>query len=320
MLITFEAASELIRGGKLLHIAGTEDLLKKLPKGNWIGGSAEYFMTKEGGKVSGELLFVTEFPYSNYAIKSYNTQNISQVTTDSFENGFSILIIPFDSAVNKEYAQNASKYEKMFLRNIVGWVSGINLNKSGQTPIVVNGSTSEVFTDKAVALHLQVPEDKIVSVGIINIFEQDTASPIIEFTEEGFSVKNCRVDGKEVALADYIAENAIDTKLPLVGDYSGNGINVAFKSINDGVVNFYAPVFKGIKYSMAKAVTNYEGLFNARIAEHKNTTAAFSCNCVLNFLYGELENKKIEAFMGPITFGEIAYQLLNQTLVYVSVS
>ena len=177
-----------------------------------------------------------------------------------------------------------------------------------------------MFTDKAVALHLQVPDDKIVSVNIINIFEQDTASPLIEFTEEGFSVKNCRVNGKDVVFADYIAENAIDTKLPIVGDYSGNGVNISFKSVENGVVNFYAPVFSGIQYRMAKSITNYESLFNARIAEHKDTAAAFSCNCILNFLYGELEHKKIESFAGPITFGEIAYQLVNQTLVYVSVS
>lgn len=36
-------------------------------------------------------------------------------------------------------------------------------------------------------------------------------------------------------------------------------------------------------------------------------------------MYGELEGKKLEAFAGPVTFGEIAYQLVNQTLVYVTV-
>ena len=319
MLITFEEASKLIALGKLLHIAGTEELLKKLPRGRWIGGSTEYFMAKEGGKVSGDLLFVTEFSSKNFAIKSYSAQDISQVTKDAFDNGFSILIIPFDSAVHKEYAQKAAGYDKMFLRNIVGWISGMNLDIPYQTPIAVNGSVQGVFSDKAVALHIQTPADKTVSVNIINIFEQDKASPVIEFTEEGFSIKNCRVNGKEVVLADYIAKNAINTKLPLVGDYSGNGINISFKTIENGIVNFYAPVFKGIKYRMARPISNYESLFNKRIAKHKHTAAVFSCNCILNFLYGELENKKIEAFTGPITFGEIAYQLVNQTLVYVSI-
>ena len=323
MLRTFEETKKLIEDGKLLHIAGTEALLKKLPKGKWIGGSTEYFMTKDGGKVSGDDLFVTEFSYPDFKIKSYDAKDISQITNDAYENGFSLLIIPFDSAVHKEYAQNAAGYKNMFLRNIAGWISGLNLGKEGQTPIAVNGNTAEAFGDKAVALHLQVPQDKIVSVNIINIFEQDTASPVIEFSEEGFSVKKCLVDGKELVFADYIKEKAIDTKLPIVGDYSGNGVNISFKSIDadSKVVNFYAPVFKGIKYRIAKTVSNYESLFNKFIGEHKDAAkvAVFSCNCILNFLYGELENKKIEAFNGPITFGEIAYQLVNQTLVYVSV-
>ena len=319
MFITFDETSKLIKEGKLLHIAGTEALLKKLPGGKWIGGSTEYFISEDGGKVSGDLLFVTEFSCNNYAIKTYNAQDISQVTSDAFENGFSLLIIPFDSAAHREYAQNAAGYKNMFLRNIVGWISGLNLNIQGQTPITVNGTAPESYTDKAVALHLQIPDDKTVSVNIINIFEQDTNSPLIEFTEEGFSIKKCSVNGKETVFADYIAENAIDTKLPLVGDYSGNDINISIKSIENGVVNFYAPVFKGIKYRIAKPVTDYESLFKARISEHKDSPAVFSCNCILNFLYGELENKKLEMFTGPITFGEIAYQLVNQTLVYVSV-
>ena len=319
MLITFEETSKLIAAGKLLHIAGTEQLLKKLPKGNWIGGSTEYFMAKDGGKVSGELLFVNEFPYEKFVIKSYDSKNIPQVMDDSFDSGFSILIIPFDSDVHKEYAKNAASYNNMFLRAIVGWISGLNLGISGQTPIAVNGNTQEAFADKAVALHLQTPENKSVSVNIINIFEQDTNSPLIEFTEEGFSAKKCLVDGKEVVLADYLAQNSINTKLPLVGDFSGSGINVSFKSIENGVVNFYAPVFSGIKYRMAKTITNYQEVFNKRLENHKNTSFEFSCNCILNFLYGELENKKIETFSGPITFGEIAYQLVNQTLVYVTV-
>ena len=319
MLMTFESTSKLIEDGKLLHIAGTESLLKKLPRGKWIGGSTEYFMAKDGGKVSGDLLFVTEFPYKNYFIKAYSADEVSQVTIDAFASGFTILIIPFDSAVHREYAQNAATYENMFLRNVVGWISGLNLGKQGQTPISMVGSKAESYTDKAVALHILTPEEKTVSVNIINIFEQDIDSPLIEFTEEGFAIKKCRIDGKEVSLADYIADNAIDTKLPLVGDYSGNDVNISIKSIEDGTVNFYAPVFKRIKYRMAKAVSDYEDLFNSRISEHENSEAIFSCNCILNFLYGDLEHKKLNAFSGPITFGEIAYQLVNQTLVYVSI-
>lgn len=45
----------------------------------------------------------------------------------------------------------------------------------------------------------------------------------------------------------------------------------------------------------------------------------FSCNCTLNFLYSELEGKRTGQLVGPVAFGEIAYQGLNQTLVYLQI-
>ncbi len=319
MMMTFAETAKAISEAQLpLHIAGTEVMLRALPKGLWVGGSTEYFMSAQGGTVSGNRFFVTEFPYS-FSAKAYGVSDIKNVAADAFDNGFSILIIPFDSAVQKEYAENAAGYRDMFMKNITGWISGVNLDIPSQTPIAVNGMTGEVFTDKAVALHLEVPQDKTVSMNIINILSQDESSPLIEFENVGFSATHCLVDGKKTVLADYIAKNKIDTKFPLVGDYSGSGVNISIKAIENGVVSFYAPVFSGIKYRMAKPVANYAKEFKARIAKLDNSNAVFSCNCILNFLYGELEGKNLEAFSGPITFGEIAYQLVNQTLVYVTV-
>lgn len=320
MLLSFEETSKNISNGKLLHIAGTENLLKKLPKGNWIGGSTEYFMAEGGGKVTGDFLFVTALPYDNYKICTYDVSAVSNIAIDAYDNGFSIVILPYDSNAEKMYAGKAAEFEGMFIKNIVGWVSGVNLDTPGQTPITINGRTGEVFTDGAVVMHIEVPDDKLVSIGIVNIFSQDENSPVIEFTEEEFTAKTCLVDGREVVFADYIERNKIDTKLPIVGEYSGAGVNVAFKSIENGIVSFYAPVFRGIKYRMAKPVTNYVKEFEDRLANIKDIQVAFSCNCVLNFLYGELENKDMDMLYGPITFGEVAYQLVNQTLVYVAVS
>ncbi|MDR1914356.1 MAG: hypothetical protein LBQ68_07760 [Clostridiales bacterium] len=320
MLLSFDETSKLISSGSLLHIAGAANLLKKLPKGNWIGGSTEYFMAEGGGKITNESLSVMKLPGDNYKINVYDEDSISNVTDDAFDNGFSIIILPFDSKVHVKYADKASEFKGMFMKNIVGWVSGFNLGVQGQTPISVNGQEEKIFADKAVALHISVPNDKLVSIGIVNIFTQDETAPLIEFTNEGFSVKTCRVDGKEVVFADYIAQNNIDTKIPLVGDYSGVGVNVSFKSIENGQVNLYAPVFCGIKYRMAKPIKNYEKEFISQLESIKNITAVFTCNCILNFLYGELEGKNFDSFFGPITFGEVAYQLLNQTLVYVTVS
>jgi len=105
--MTFDEVSKKITNGALLHIAGAETLLKKLPQGKWAGGSTEYFMTKDGGKISNDHLFVTEFPYENFSIRSYGPAEIENVAADAFENGFSIVIVPFDIAVHKTYAERA---------------------------------------------------------------------------------------------------------------------------------------------------------------------------------------------------------------------
>jgi hypothetical protein len=319
MLKTFEQAAALIAEKKLLHISGTEALLRKLPAGYWIGGSTEYFLAEGGGKVSGEVLDVLELPFTDYKFASYDAETLPNITKDAYENGFSVIILPFDSVVHRQYAQNASEYEDIFLKNIVGWISGLNLNATDQTPIAVKGDTGEALTDKAVALHIGLPEGKIAELNIVNIFNADAKSPVITFGEDGFAAKTCFVDGKETVFADYIAENKVDTKLPLVGDYSGAGVNISVKSIEDGVVYFYAPVFKGIDYRFPEPISDYVDAFHGRIAEHNDADSAFACNCILNFLYGNLEGKDLGGFYGPITFGEIAWQLLNQTLVYVRI-
>jgi hypothetical protein len=319
MLLDFEKTSELIGEGKLLHIAGTEALLRKLPKGNWIGGSTEYFIEEDGGIVTDSKLSVEILDFSDFKMLSYDCGNIKNIAADGYDNGLTIAVIPFNSAVHTEYAHDAPTYADMFIKPVVGWIAGLNLGKSDQTPIAVNGITGEVFTDKAVALSVAIPEGKRADVKVINIFEQDESSPIIRFKTDGFSAEKCVVGGEEVTFADYIEANSIDTALPLVGDYSGMGVNVSIKSIENSIVNFYAPVFADIDYRFAVKIPNYESAFAAKINEIENKDNIFACNCILNFLYGNLEGKKFDGFFGAITFGEIAWQLLNQTLVYVTI-
>lgn len=320
MLVTIDDVKKMIETGKWFHIAGSEDLLKQMPKGNWIGGSTEYFMAESGGAVSNDKLFVKEIPYATCMISEYDENTISNITKDAYPNGFSIVILPFDSQVHQVYARNAADFEDMFMKNIVGWVSGINLSAEGQTPIAVNGQTGECSDSRAVALHVSLPENKLACINIVNIFTQNEQSPLIEFQDNSFSVNKCFVDGKEVVFSKYISQNSIDTKLPLVGEYSGTGVNVSIKDIKDDVVYFYAPVFKGIKYRIANPVSDYSKEFKWQLDQISEADPVFSCNCILNFLYGELEGKQMQSFFGPITFGEVAYQLVNQTLVYLTIS
>ncbi len=319
MITTYAEVCRRIEDGQWLHIAASEALLKKLPRGNWIGGSTAYFMGESGGLVSEEFVFVDELPYTGCKIAEYDANNISQITKDAFDNGFTIVILPFDSAAHISYAKNAAHFDGMFLKNIVGWVSGTNLDVPGQTPIAVNGLTATCHSARAVAMHIPLPADKMVNVGLVNIFEPTPDGPVVEFAEEGFTVTRCTIDGQSVVLADYLEQNNINTQLPLIGDYSGAGVNVSVKKTEGGVVSLYAPVFSGIKYRFARALPDYAEAFRENLAEHQGRSFLFCCNCILNFLYGGLEGKRIGEFYGPITFGEVAYQLVNQTLVYLEV-
>ena len=78
-------------------------------------------------------------------------------------------------------------------------------------------------------------------------------------------------------------------------------------------------MFKNIEYRFAVGVTDYAKEFEKRISEAGAKDPVFSCNCILNYQYGDLQGKKIPPYAGPVTFGEVAYQLLNQTLVYCEI-
>ena len=120
----------------------------------------------------------------------------------------------------------------------------------------------------------------------------------------------------------YLAARGLqDGKLPLVGDFGGAHINASIQSVDAaaGTVALYAPVFTGVDYRFAKPVANYGASFRERLASYPTEGVSFSCNCILNFLFGELEGQSIGALQGPVTFGEIGYQLLNQTLVVLRI-
>jgi len=172
-------------------------------------------------------------------------------------------------------------------------------------------------------LQAQLPPGKVAEIGIINLFEQGDGD-ILSFGSDGFSAKDVLVNGEKRNFAAYIMKNKLDTKLPLVADYYGAMVNISFQDVDEveGQVKFYAPVFTGIRYKHARPVADYVKVFNDRLGREgaiDSTRVAFSCNCILNYLYSELEGKKTDPFVGPVTFGEIAYQLLNQTLVYLEI-
>lgn len=321
MFISLDETKKLITDGKLLHIAADEKLINQLPKGNWIGGTTPYFITESGGTVSDEKLFVDEIDFAkDFKLAEYDKNNILDITKEAYHNGITIIIIPFASDVGVYFSKEAPNSEDFLLTPIIGWISGFNLERGG-TAKVYNGIDGTVFNDKAVALHINLPDNKFASIGIINIFKYNECADIIEFYEDSLYVRNCKVNGKDVIFEKYIADNKIDTKLPLVCDYNSALVNASIKSISsdDNTVELYAPVFAGRQYRFASSIKNYHDCFDRCIDDYKNCKPFFSCNCILNYLYGNFVGKSTRPFEGPVTFGEVAHQLLNQTLVYAEI-
>lgn len=321
MLVNLEQAVELIEKGKVLHIADDESLLNKLPKGKWIAGTTPYFITEQGGVTCKDKLYVDEIDCAvDYKIMVYDKNTIFNVTSDSYENGMTFLVLPFASDVAVFYAKEAPYMDDLLMNPTVGWISGFDLDSDASAK-VYDGSSTTAFGDKAVALHIRLPEDKNASLGIVNIFNIENSKDKLEFSEDSLSVKNCLINGKETNLYDYITVNKIDVQFPLVADYNGSLINVSIKSVSaeSKTVELYAPVFAGKTYYFASPISDYAASFVESLQMAKNIKPVFSCNCILNYLYGKLEGKSTPPFFGPVTFGEIAYQLLNQTLVYAEI-
>jgi hypothetical protein len=318
-LYSLEETIALIESGKVLTIAGDSTLLKKLPKGNWIGGSIPYFMSEIGGLRSKKVLQITVWP--DYVkikeIKYYKSNQLVDIPKDYPVNGLSFILIPSGSATHLVYAQDCSTWKGFFDRPILGWITGIDLNEQ-QTDkaMVINGKTGIISESEALVMHINLPENIYSEINILNLFSQGQGDEI-SFEGSGFSIRDCFINGKKRNFAEYIKENNLSTELPLVANYQGALINVSFKSVNNTDVELYAPVFKGVVYKTAKPLGLYSEQFEQEVSKHK-VKPVFSCNCILNYLYAGLEGKKTGDIKGPMTFGEIAYILLNQTMVYLT--
>jgi hypothetical protein len=321
-LYTVPEAAAAIAEGRPLLIAGDETLLAQLPEGRWIGGTIPYFMTTDGGLVTQDQVYIDTLPaqVDEVKIASYTADELQHMPADGFEDGFSVIIVPAGSPVHSHYAAEASGFPGLFDRPVVGWVSGVHLDDlASATAKVFAGSGSQVSAEDAVVMHAALPDGVLASAEIVNLFRQGDG-PVLTFDATGFTQDKVLVDGVPRVFAEYLHEIGHDTRLPLVADYFGAMINVSFQSVPDdgGPVALYAPAFSGIEYKLAAPVGDYVGEFESHLPAG-GVAPTFSCNCILNFLYSELEGKRTGDVVGPITFGEIAYQLLNQTLVYLTI-
>lgn len=316
--------ADMIRSGKRLMLAGDAALLETLPKGQWIGGSIPYFIADAGGVQTSDKIYVTELPayIETVRIARYGKESVANVYRDMSRHGFSCILIPAFSETHSSFALNAPRYQGFASQPLIGWITGVPLDQIGKRmPAVFDGTAAAQYRDGAVVMHVELPTNKVAQLDILNIFRQGEGD-VIEFLDDGFEAKEALINGKPRALADYIDSTGLDLKLPLVADYAGALINTSFQAVDPATrsVKFYAPVFRGAKYRQAQQNGTYLENFARELSQQQQDSIFFSCNCILNYLYAGLEGRRTGNVTGPITFGEIAYQLLNQTLVYLTLS
>ncbi len=324
-LISIAEASALIERGVPLSIAGPESALDQLPAGPWIGGTIPYFMAASGGTVvTGGQVFVTDLSSAGtVTFASYGPDELVGIVGQAPDNGFTLAIIPAGGRCHQRFAADAAGYEGAFLKPTVGWIAGVHLSDLGKVaPKVYDGRTATKSEDRAVVAYVAVAADKIAVIEIVNPFVPD-GGDVVRFPDTSLEIDGCTVNGDPRNFAEYVHDRGkADGKLPLVGDFAGAHLNVSLQQVGapGGKVALYAPVFAGVDYRFARPVSDYAATFRELIATQDQTGAVLSCNCILNFLFGELEGKSIGGMQGPAAFGEIAYQLLNQTMVTVRVA
>jgi hypothetical protein len=314
-LLNFEDTVNLIKTGKLLAISAPIELLEKLPKGNYIAASTYYFIVDGVGGEYSDKYAVRKLPsdvIKSSKIITYDAQSMKNINKNIPQNGFGYCLIPFESPCHFEFALNAPNYDEFAVKTLYGFISGVRKEDIGiKKAVVKDGSTNTIYEDKAVVLNIELNDNFHSEIDIINPFEADRSKKI-EFLEDAFEVSKAVINGSTVNFAHYLKEQHIDTRYPIINDAFGAKVNISFFKVEENKVIMGSPVFKGATYYFARQTNYTEEL--AKLKVDKEPT--LSCNCFLNYIYMDLENKVLnESISGPSTFGEIAYRLLNQTIV-----
>ncbi len=315
-LYTPEEVSEMIRKGNKLLLAGDNATLSKLPTGDWIAGTTPYFILyPEQHITSHDQIFAYRLPdfVEKISVREYDIASIKNIYNDVPQNGFTVLIMPFGTQIASEFALHAPDYENFARRPVCGWISGQPLDViMTEKSYAVSGFGPHFYADKAVAMHISLPENKYAEIQIFNPFKQGSGDTItFDYTSQ--IVKDAIINGVKQNFADYLRKKNINLQFPMVANYTGAMMNINCFNIQDDEVYLSASVFESIEYRFAEIDPSVSEpvLIDDRIV--------FSVTCITNFLQPDLCRKYMKKLHGPVVYGEIAYQLVNQTTMYVTV-
>jgi len=329
---TVDQVNAMIKNGDKLLLSGDAALLSQLYKGDWIGGSCSRFVEK--GKTlatTREKIFVHNVTNvaANIKISVYEASNVSSIYDDAYDNGFSVLIMPFFSEVWGEYGVNCSNYSNFANRAVCGWVAVTPLYsdyEKNDESLVFSGKSGLSFKNSGVVMHIGLPADKYAEIHVFSPFKPSD-DDVIVFEENGQQFEFALVNGVKKSIRQYLIDRKIDRSVDagagsrkcLAGDYAGFIMNVAIAHESEAdeqkYVSFAAPIYKDIQYRIA----NMDNMSYEEEKKSLNDNVVCSFTCITNSAHPEIYSKNLTQMNGPFTYGEIAYFLLNHATVYVTV-
>ena len=331
-LFTVAEVNAMIEKGDTLLLAGDASLLSQLQKGKWIGGSTSRFL--ESGKepiCERNKIFVhnmTDFA-AELKFEVYDASNIKNIYDDAYDNGFSVLIVPPFTDVVQEYTANCSNYSNFGSRAVCGWAAVTYLYSDyelNDESIVFFGKDGSVHKDEGLVMHIGLAPDKFAEIHVFSPFKPEEGD-VITFEENRQQVEYALINGNKQNFRQYLNDQHIDrthdasviSHKCLAGNYGGIYMNVAIASEKESDLGKYvtlgAPVYKGIQYGLA----NMENIDYESMKKHFHGEVVLSFTCVNNYANPDIFSKALTHMNGPFTYGEIAYFLMSNATVYVTV-
>ena len=192
--------------------------------------------------------------------------------------------------------------------------------------IVFSGESGMSYTNAGVVMHVKIADDKYAEVHMFSPFQSDDNDVII-FEENGQQFEYVLINGVRQNFRQYLLDQQIDrskdagvsSQKCLAGDFAGLIMNVAIVQENEIDAGKYVtvgtPVYKNIPYRLASMVNmSYE---NQKINLEGEIICSFTC--ITNYSYPEVFTKYFTHMNGPCVYGEIAYFMLGQATVFLTV-
>jgi hypothetical protein len=318
-------AARMIEAGCLLLLAGDERALSQLPPGQWVGGTVAQFLTPAGCVPAKDQLLYTDFTSLAVSaeLRHLDSAALHGIARHYPRNGFAVLIAPGFSPILLQLASEILDYQGLYDMPLTGWISAVDLNEIGiRTPKTFAG-TPEGRADEAAIMYITLPDNAFAQLHIVNLFTPGKG-PNIRVPKPGFQITGeCLIGGQPRNLADYMAAESIDPRLPLIADRDGALLNISILKDDpqDGTVTLLSPVCPSLDYRFADSVLDYREEF-IRAANTLGPAAQMTVSsiCVLNALHAGLHKGHGLPITAPVTFGQIAYTVLNQTLTCLAVN